>query len=172
MSFSLKIILLVVFAVAALFFGAYGLWEDSSGASRAPVTPKSTATSTPTATPTTKPTTTTTTTPTTTATTTPKPGQGKMLKEWTGTASKTTESFTITAAPWQVSWSSNPQLLSGQSIGSLQVLLLDSKGSPVSSITNTSKKEDSINSVPQAGTFTLQVIASNTQWVVQVWAKQ
>ncbi|MBI2831184.1 MAG: hypothetical protein HYX79_02900 [Chloroflexi bacterium] len=196
MSFAVKIAILAIIAIAAMVFGSYGLFEES--AARPPAaTPKPDATSTakPTATSTASPTTTakpgttttttpattttkptTTTTPATTPATTavPKPtGSAKMLNEWKGTANLTTPAITIAAgaAPWAVSWSNNPTMVAGESIGSLRIVVRDAKGTSVAVITNSTKREANFKTVEQSGTFTLQITAIDTQWIVQAWSK-
>ena len=113
--------------------------------------------------------------PATPAETQPPPTDSKIekIKEWSGSDNMTTEIFTITEQPWAIGWANNPEVVSGTSIGYLQITVNDaSTGLPISVAANTMAPKADQSNVYQEGTFYLTINAANTQWAVQVWARQ
>jgi len=113
------------------------------------------------------------------STETPTPAPAKqdepqLIKEWTGTGIKTTEPFTINSKPWVISWANNPEIIGGQSMGILQIMVYNTKNPdiPITLAANSMERESDTSYVYETGTFYLTINAGNTQWAVQVWASQ
>ena len=98
----------------------------------------------------------------------------QLVKEWTGNGIKTTEPFAIDSKPWVISWSSNPEVVDGQSVGMLQIMVYDTESPdfPLTLAANTGEKSSDISYIYETGTFYLTINAANTQWEVQVLASQ
>ena len=107
----------------------------------------------------------------------PKPAEQaepQVIKEWTGNGIKTTESFTISSKPWIISWTNNPEVVGGESMGIFQIMVYDTKNPdfPITLAANTTEKGSDTSYIYETGTFYLTMNAANTQWVVQVLASQ
>lgn len=96
----------------------------------------------------------------------------ELLKEWQGSGIKTTESFNIVYQPWVISWANNPEIMGGQSMGVLQIMIydVDTPNIPISLTANTGEKTTDTSYIYETGTFYLFINAANTHWNVQVFA--
>ena len=116
-------------------------------------------------------------TPAPTSTPAPEPtkqAELQVVKEWTGNGIKTTETFTISGAPWVISWSNNPQIMGGESVGMLQIMVYDTENPdfPITLAANTNEKGSATSYIYETGTFYLTINAANTEWTVEVLASQ
>jgi len=118
-------------------------------------------------------------TPTTTPSEKPEPtsikqAKPQLIKEWKGSGIKSTEAFTVNRKPWVISWANNPEVIGGQSMGILQIMVYSTKNPniPVTLAANTMKKSSDTSYIYETGRFYLKINAANTEWVVQVWALQ
>lgn len=94
-----------------------------------------------------------------------------LLSSWQGTTGAiTTEPFTINKQPWVISWTNEPQIVNGQSIGSLQIIVYhpEQPDIPVTLAGNTLASETNSSYVYETGTFFLTIIAINSSWEVSV----
>jgi len=90
---------------------------------------------------------------------------------WNGDGIKTTEPFTINEQPWFVNWTSNPQIIDGQSMGLLQIMVYetDQPTIPITLAANTQEQGTDTSYIYQTGTFFLTMNAANTEWQVCVF---
>lgn len=97
-----------------------------------------------------------------------------LLKTWEGTGIITTEPFTISNQPWAINWINEPEIMDGQSIGILQIMVYraDQPDILVALAANTQADEVNTSYVYETGTFFLTINAANTSWKVYVFEPQ
>lgn len=84
--------------------------------------------------------------------------------EFTGSAYKRTEPFTATG-PWRVNWSCNP---TGEYASTFSITLYDPADYADLLVNGVNLSGGDTTSVYRSGTFSLDIQALNTSWVVQV----
>lgn len=94
------------------------------------------------------------------------------ISQWEGTGIKTTEPFTIDYAPWCVVWTHVPEMIDGESMGILQIMVYDigNPDFPITWAANSMTEEGDTSYIYQVGTFYLTINAANTYWIVAVMA--
>jgi len=110
--------------------------------------------------------------PTPTPTPTPtKEIKLQMIKEWSGTGTKTTGPFTIAIKPWAIAWANNPTASYGGYLG-ITVYDISNPNFPIALVANTIERGSDNSYIYETGTFFLEIDVANTKWEVQVWAAQ
>ena len=97
-----------------------------------------------------------------------------VIKEWTGSTTKTTEPFTIESDVWAISWSFTPEPVVGiyANIFSVSVMKPGSaqpESIPVS-LANTKQPVSDESYIYERGTFYLDINAMSGTWAIQVIA--
>jgi len=94
-----------------------------------------------------------------------------LVKSWSGTGIKTTEPFTIQEKPWIVNWVNDPEIMGGQSVGMLQIMVFseDDPDIPIDIVANTQEAGTDTSYIYEVGTFFLTMNAANTSWGVYVF---
>ena len=157
-SIALVLVALAVGVSMILWVVVAAPWEASPTPTPTPV-----STPTPTLTPTVLPTPTPTPTPT---------SELQVIKEWSGAAGITTETFTIDNVPWVIQWSNEPTYYyEGQSLGVLYVDVMEVSEEFGDTVVGSSIEEEGQTYRYEKGTFYLDILAANTNWTIKVLAR-
>ena len=88
-----------------------------------------------------------------------------LVKEWTGTGSKVTETFDVTSKEWRVNWSSNSQ---NSGLGSIGVLVYTADRKLIASATGRVGAPDTTYVHEGPGRYYLEVRSADVNWTVTV----
>jgi len=88
-----------------------------------------------------------------------------VVKEWTGTGSKVTESFDVVAKEWRVNWSATSE---NDGVGSISVLVFNADKKLVASATGHVGKPDVTYVHEGPGRYFVEVRAADTNWKLNV----
>jgi len=94
-----------------------------------------------------------------------------LIKDWKGNGIKTTEPFTIHRQPWNIVWVNTPEIMDGESMGILQIMIYrtNEPDVPVSIAANVQQAGMDTSFIYDTGDFFLVINAANTQWEVTVF---
>lgn len=104
----------------------------------------------------------------------PKTLSPKVIREWSGRDTKTTESFNISANQWAVSWVFQPSSPTfGISANYFSIIVYES-GNPipvsmVANIANADSNRSDISYIHQSGNFYLMITAFEGRWAINVY---
>ena len=100
--------------------------------------------------------------------------QQRIIKEWSGNGIKTTEPFTIENKPWAITWAHEPKMIDGQSMGIFQIMVyrVSEPDFPITLAANSMERGADSSYIYETGQFFLTMNAANTNWKVQVIARQ
>jgi hypothetical protein len=88
-----------------------------------------------------------------------------VVKEWTGTGSKVTETFEVTSKEWRVNWSSKS---TGDGLGSIGVLVFTADKKLIASATGRVGLKDTTYVHEGPGRYYVEVTAADVDWTVTV----
>ena len=95
----------------------------------------------------------------------------QIIKEWSGTGAKITESFVIKEQPWGVQWEYNPKTMDGQSVGIFRLCICHANTyGRIGELTNLVTENSGASSINKTGEFRLAISAANTDWTIVVTA--
>ncbi len=86
-----------------------------------------------------------------------------LVKEWTGTGSKVTETFDVASKEWRVNWSSKSQ---GDGLGSIGVLVYTADKKLIGSATGRVGVSDATYIHEGPGRYYVEVRAADIDWTV------
>lgn len=105
--------------------------------------------------------------------TTPVFKSHQLIKSWTGTGMKTTESFIMHSQPWSIEWKNDPTGMDGSSMGVFQIMAYQTNNPdiPTDIADNPGEKDTDTCYIHTAGSFYLTINAANSNWSVKVYSR-
>ena len=97
-----------------------------------------------------------------------------MIKEWSGTGTKTTESFTISGNQWAISWAFNPIPIYENFYANSFSIQVNKVGESfpialVANFANVSAGQSDISYIHSSGTFYLDISSLQGSWAIKVF---